>query len=675
MTSQSFGPLVMSDIRVGQALFGYSKGHRLLAGSVDIDIASARLLRTASDMAFDGDADEYISVLPVPGLGAQAIIRTWPAVGWVRPGSVWSHVLLLDFVDVGRLETIASVVKLFRRPAFNQYLDEEGLIDYRRNLQLPRNGSSQYRVDATLATELLSQLYASPKAVSVGVLDTTSAEDTLFAIFDQQWPRLRRTFAFRTRYRTSASSWNVDLEVVERAAHGTSSKQPARDWVATLTEDLRQPSMRFRSFLKRYGAECQSGRVDMSVLTEVFADATLGKRDPESVVKYLRAKFPAPDMMRSLKRDLLGTVKVDMGSWPDSESSRIRLALEVGESVDLSELHIGSRLAQVAMFGEGEATLIGVDLEALPPMQLDVLMTELASGTSVLTAARIATMNADLGLLIAARRPEVLAVPEIWSVLDEELLVEVFDRASEFVQTMVLDDLLDRGGDEAIARICTPDPQRWWQLLLRSARSSLDLHRLVSNTTVLRRALDRLGAAALDAPLREPRSHDELVTLLLSADMSAGLWRRCRPEYWLQAVRGRDRRRDEGYGLPRYAQQRLNTAALMTSTASGQPSLRQEAWIHTFPSLHDALKNTSFDGEAWALLANSLPTGPDWDRCYRLRRGAVAEIRRDHWNSETIRELIASVGPDGEDMRAELDALSHKSKKKGWLREVLKMLS
>lgn len=105
-----------SPVEVHQALFGYDRGHRFLAGSVSLEPDAVRALRTASDMSFEGKSDEYLTVMPVPGTRFHAFIRTWLAQDWVRVGSVWSHVLLLDSVAVGRLSSFGGLPELFRQP-------------------------------------------------------------------------------------------------------------------------------------------------------------------------------------------------------------------------------------------------------------------------------------------------------------------------------------------------------------------------------------------------------------------------------------------------------------------------------------------------------------------------------------------------------------------------------
>src|SRR4051812_29550211 len=122
----------MSD-GVAQALYGYSDGHRLIASSIILPTDAGRKLRSITDMAFDGHAGSYLTVAPFPGLRRHAVIKTWPATH-LRPGSVWSHVLLVDFVDLGHLQSLSALATLFKKPQDGPQLDRAW---YEKPLPLP----------------------------------------------------------------------------------------------------------------------------------------------------------------------------------------------------------------------------------------------------------------------------------------------------------------------------------------------------------------------------------------------------------------------------------------------------------------------------------------------------------------------------------------------------------
>lgn len=128
-----------------------------------------RSLRSMTDMAFDGKSEQLLTVYPLPVHSKQAFIRSWPAEGWVRPGSVWSHVLLVDFIDVGMLPDLSQLEDLFQRQSFTEpELGAEELARYSSRLEIERPRRIRpAQVDRRLAVELLFRLYSSDDPVRV----------------------------------------------------------------------------------------------------------------------------------------------------------------------------------------------------------------------------------------------------------------------------------------------------------------------------------------------------------------------------------------------------------------------------------------------------------------------------------------------------------------------------
>lgn len=118
---------------------------------------------------------------------------------------------------------------------------------------------------------------------------------------------------------------------------------------------------------------------------------------------------------------------------------------------------------------------------------------------------------------------------------------------------------------------------------------------------------------------------------------------------------------------------RLVTVALLSSS-SGPRDLRIDGWRVTFAALHDLLGDEAFDEEAWSVLAPALPSAPDWDRCLRLRRGAIAEIRRDKLSPHDAAAIIEGAGQFQNEMLDEIKPPAAKKKSKHWLRELVDLI-
>lgn len=666
----------MTEESVHQALFGYARGHRMLTASRPIPAQASQVLRAATDTAVERDDGRYLTVLPLPDLRAQAFIRTWRGEGWLRPGSVWSHVLLVDFVALANIDSFRGITALFRRPHLEPDRVEPDVEPYKHPLVLEHalvgpGGSGA--VDLILARQIVGAIYGTDGRVVVGVDDAAAAEATLLAIYEQQWPRLRRHFAFRTRLRSSEGTTPYDLDVIERAKPVPDILHTT-DWAARLVDDLvAGDATDLRGFLRAFGSGTANGRRAMPGL--VMVHSSLVHADASATVDVLCRAFPRPRQMRGLKAALLGVPDHRAWAapdWPHTDPERLVLLFTAPSgTVDYDELQVGARIAAAIKSSPAAVAdvLHRLDLERLPPTHVQTVVEAVVEAADDEMAAAIAAEQPDLGVLLVAHRPLLLARTGVWNTLDVDLLVEVYDRAGAEQQRSTLRALLDAAAEEPLITLCSSDPTRWWQMLLVAARPGVDAGSLAAEGKLLRRVLERVGAAAIGAPVTEPQTHEQLLALLVSAELSTGVWRHAPPRAWVDLWLGTDTD-----GLPRALRDRLATVALLSATSSGGQSMRIEAWRETFQHLHKSLADSAFDEEAWRALAGALPAAPEWDRCLRLRRGALSEIRRDRWPAEDTARLLAASGRYRDEMLGELQASPARKKGKHWLRKLMKSL-
>ena len=675
-------------VSVHQALYGYVEGHRLLGGSTRLDEAAQRTLRSLTDVAFDGKARSYLTICPLPSQQAHAFIKTWPADPWTRPGSVWSHVLLVDLPNLGRLQGLRGIAEAFRRPMpTGLVLDLNEVAGYQHSLTIPADQFIRMRsspTDAPLVASVLHGLYDSNEPVRVRVPDASRYEDLLLAVFEQQWPRLRRNFSCRTRQRST--SVQMDLELVEqvpgRDAPRVDAKAISHGWASVASADLGKADARYRRFLQICGAESSSGRRDFRPLTQMYEAVSSPNGAPDVVLNLIASNFPDPEEQRGLKRVLFANVENSSreqarlpyapAQWPRAEKDRIPLAVRAARWLDLAQVDLGARLVDLYRTEPDHAQLPDLDLELLSVRNVEALVGGITSRADPDTAVAVAISQPDLGLLIAAQNKQILASPAIWEHLDVDLLIELLDESKSVgLREFVLDQLLDQNADAPIASICGADSDGWWALLLRSARR--DDASFFQRANTLRASLVRLGTAALNSPPVRPQNARELMTLLLAAELTSGLWRRAAPEDWTRAagqVLGR-----ENDGTPRSARERLMAVALVSAIQSGSAEHRTRGWRTCYPYLYAALRSETFDAEAWALLASTLPAGAAWDKCNRLRRGVAQEIKKDRWSADGVRAVVNASSPDSGALIALLEERSAKKKKDHWLKQMLKMFT
>lgn len=663
-------------VRIDQALFGYERGHKLLASSVGLNAEAARTLRNATDMSFGGKSDQLFTALPLPSMKAHAFVMSWPAEAWVRAGSVWSHVLLVDHVSLGEIRGLAAALNLFSRPSFvDGDLDPSRLTAYRSPLELVDNGRTPHlEIDPAVHRDMIGALYGRSGPVTVTKPNLNDLPLSFLAIMEQQWPRLRRTMFVRSRIRGSESEMPIDLEVVERGASATRT-EAWPTWADSLVKDSMRPDPKLEWFLRRYGAEALNGRSDMAALIEVHQLTDHGIIDSQQLAERVALFYGDPSEMRTLKRELFGARRSKHGgNWSLDESQKLNAVFSIAHSVDFEDLRVSDTLAALISRTAPGGVLPALDFSRLSIRTLDDLLAGLFAQVDMQLLNENLLRMPDLAILATAQRPELLGNARFWEVLDRDLLLEIADGLPEADILPVIDALIGEGAVEALVRLTSIRPGLWWSAVVRNARNAESFAVLAQRLVVLRRVVERVGAASVGAPVEQVSSLVELVAVLMSSDLSSGLWRKVPPETWSRGAKRYLRHGSGDVAIPRDLVEKLFVVALLSALNRTGAQVRESGWMTTFGFLHDALKSPNFDPESWRQLSPSLPKGPDWDRCLRLRAGAVGEIRRHHWSRASSLSLCAQAGEFGPSMVKQVEPSKKKAEKISWIEEFVRLL-
>ncbi|MGB7159802.1 MAG: hypothetical protein WBD40_17175 [Tepidisphaeraceae bacterium] len=660
---------------VHQGLYGYADGHGLLAASQAVDAKMTRELRSYTDMAFGGISRHYLTCLPVHAMRQQALVRTWPAPESTRPGSVWSHALFVDFVDLGELRDLCGLLTLFRRPSFDKY-GRPVLESYRMPLTVSSQGlgSSERSPHAKPWQDrivLWGAYGPSSEANVISTEDPAELEELLVRVWSQQWPRLRRAFSFRTRYRVSAQhAETFAVQVVQRLERDQECVQLPRalpGWVDQLSADLTDPSPRLRSFLRRFGAESDDGRRDVSVLITIY-DA-LSRWRPARVAASVILAFPGSEQMTALKAALLGPAEARTDVWHATEEDRLQIILEAEpeKALDLAQLRVLPRLQGLWAFAPAAAGRLAVAVYRNGSQLSDELIRE-----SFLNAAgpdQISVVAESLPELVVEAmkdRVDLLGTPEVWtsSPASRDLAADTLRGASPLMRRDVLRRLLAADAMEGAQAVVGQEPGIWWYALdLESGRVEAEPKELVSSAARLKYLLEAAGLGAVGSRVGEPKSKAAVRLLAVTCSPQAGLWRQLGSKQWADAA--------PDLAAIRTAQARLRAMVVLVAATrlAGTAETRRRLWLASFAPLHTALARDTLHTSDWAALSPLLPNGDSSDRCDRLRRGAAAVILRDRWSASEIREMIRGSHPFERRMLALLQAKPKKSK--GWLRDVL----
>lgn len=258
---------------VDQCLFGYEDGHRLLASSIPLGDESSTLIEM-SDLApgtVFSRSDGYWTGVPAPKIGRYALMRTWPAPEMPRPGCVWTHALLIEPPLFEVVRDLTAFIRLAKRP--NGISDRDR---YRAPLNFVPAAVGDPSLSSVMSSRIvramLSILYSS-NINTVGVTAPGEADSALFAVWSQQWPRLRRNFRFQTAVtRESRTSSAASLDIALRLESGDLTIEEAldADWIEAGAADAEDRlGGALRSFLWRYGNDVRRQRGSFRPLVEV----------------------------------------------------------------------------------------------------------------------------------------------------------------------------------------------------------------------------------------------------------------------------------------------------------------------------------------------------------------------------------------------------------------------
>ena len=240
-----------------QLLHGYSGGHRLLASSVVLPRLADQVAIELSDLsgsAVDPSLLPYLTGYPLPSTDFYALAYTWTADEMPRPGSVWTHTLLIPQSQVAIASSFRPMLGLFVRPSPGDSFDRyKEAIPIPIPVDLATNG----HVGVEDALKILVSLYQYARPALVPAKSSDRFLHTILNVWRQQWASLRQRFTFCTAAFAPRRLLDDDfwLQVVpERSLHnwpqtgrGASGRgelqiDSAEGWLIEAAEDVAELS-------------------------------------------------------------------------------------------------------------------------------------------------------------------------------------------------------------------------------------------------------------------------------------------------------------------------------------------------------------------------------------------------------------------------------------------------
>ena len=256
-----------------------------------------------------GDDDGYWTGVPLPDIRTYALMKTWPAPEMPRPGCVWTHVLLIKYADMALIEDFFLLAQTFNRPervgSYDQYSQMLTVNTLVPRLPVPR-------LDVNQSVQAIQAMYGE-LADGLLPINASAATVLVFAIWSQQWPRLRRSFKFRTtkamgQHERGPVVFDLRLSSLDASSLADVVVMSPQPWELATADDLRGASAgHLRRFLWRYGSDIQRGRKRFGFLARLYVETVqdLSTEGMFALLDGVAAELPDPTDGMLLKKDLL----------------------------------------------------------------------------------------------------------------------------------------------------------------------------------------------------------------------------------------------------------------------------------------------------------------------------------------------------------------------------------
>ena len=627
---------------VHQALHGYSDGHQLLALSVKLSPRDRKTLLVLSDISAPGsvlDDRGHITGYPLAESGFFAIGRTWPALEMSRPGCVWTHTILVDFNDLATMDSLSSLLSLFQRP--NDLKDSES---YSLPVKVPSGTHVKMPNCAKdWARSVVAALYTRPKDLIVSKGRDREIDEAVFAIWSQQWPRLRRNFRFCTLTSADRSTDGAifDLQVLAESKTNARSrfntavdaealKIDAESWLTEVVDDLLCPDESgLRSFLRKVGPDVTGGREVFSSLCLLHQYTQNSPNSPGSVNSAV-ALLQASPLLKAAKSARTVTASAAIINLEALDASSFDFLWENLKLVGHDSFEAFSPKLGRIVWNRDPQRFIPCLVENGPEklileQTLDTL--ELRDLVKGLDAAP------QLLKLALARRPKLAAEHLFWFHFDHSRLA--FEAVAEAgLQVVAIPILLESSRSDSIDNASQCFGGR---AILEALSSAPKTDRAMQQAWVKTAVTDVYDVAQFLASATEiPQK--VLLSIALELDPDA-LPNQHGKDPWLVAWHQSSGTISESEKLYMYAYFMYRS---LGHSSRSVPELIQLS----FEAVHDAAARSNLPERSWHMLESRLPSTIfwfGWDRCKRIREG-IADIFVERELSPALFPRLTSDG-------------------------------
>lgn len=650
MPSSSFKP-----VKLHQCVFGYDDGHRLLASSTRLNTEANSLLLLLSDLApglTTTGLDGYWTGVPITSAKLYALMRTWPAPEMPRPGCVWTQAVLISFADIARFIDLQCLTSLFARPSVgNNFEYYATAFEVDPMINAADDGMAERRVEISDAMRLIEALYSESRKPNLSSQEG-KLDSAIFGVWSQQWPRLRRSFSFRTAdggSETSPHNFRFDIRAqtssdLRASTNGAKSKMVGEPWAQVAAEDVcSSKPTDFRRFIWRYGSDVRHGRDRFRFLAELYLGSrkrNYGSGDLSRTLARVSTELPMLEDGKLLKNDLV-TGGNSYSMLPVGDTlERLEFFITHPENAALPALSPEAIGAVQDLWTDSIDQIVDIADRATASRSAlgEALLDRIAATAEPATFLAATRVRPALRHRLVSVNPELLDSDDLLAIPQQERLslVDLVPDNAAFVPR-----LLDR-----LATL--DDPQLAQSMLKRFPRQAMHsvAARVERSATRGEPAVPSAWAQAVKGQaitfielgfIDNARSTRILAAFAALLDYTSDQVLRAGPIPW---VVGLKEAADDARG-----QERQMLLTFLLSMALARPTKGCEPLlVKAFEPIHAALERSDLSYEARSMLSPHLANvywWERWDTCLRLRIATVNAFVDAHLDPMSFRRLTS----------------------------------
>ena len=648
-------------MRIEQLLHGYNNGHTLISGSIHLKSA-----KDAANMALFSDWSEYrdpnhedssyltsYHLLESP---YYVISKTWYASEMERPGSVWTHSLLIRLNELEMHFDFRSLINIFKRPQIGKYREYENsiLIDIDKQSVVENVASDFISIEwLYIYTMLLNQ--ASPMVFTA---EKSSYTYQMMCLSLMQFipTDILTQLSFCSGSTTGRKLGKIPISLQFVMAGGTSLQKHLKNGALTTSNfdnglqyvvrnfgiQRQNVSVLIRMFSLDIGGSCDKFCAVANLLQ--LLDNAKSKKETiasyEDVLMYLTKYFPSDSEGVVLKNNFLNkkisnlfcseenffymlcTIKNESALSFESLINQERLDLFISNSRE-DYINLLCRLSESETLNvKGKAVILQC-------------FTKLTSSE----IESISESHWDFYLTLLMFKSDLLN-NMFWITLPRAKFIQILNQFSDRLGSILKDwePLLNRilKGDMSITHQLAEDLIRHTPNVVSILMDYLNIDTNQNlNIELSKGCLSRTKEILHWINYQDHLSSNIITILVTHIPPSSGIVQQSGSKVWLKLLDS-----DNGkMGLNYYI-----FLFILSFNWKDETSLK--CLRISFYHLHEALRYSFLSNSMWMQLipyTKELPFWQDWDKCKKLRKGVVRYLKKSGFHKTVLNNFTPDI--------------------------------